>query len=765
MYDKLSHLSPIMRTAARLGGLLLVVGLFWLMPGPAGAQSTAQLDLMIVVDHSTSMCCPPTRNDPNAERMRFARLFVSLLGVDQLGTDYRLGFVYFGTDANLIAPLSPVAQTADREALFNRIGLDQDAPNMIWTDIAQALRVARAELEQNGRPTAKKAVVLLTDGEPRLDGWQGSPNLDQLLDAYINELRAYIDGQWGDNIPLFTVAFSQEAFKEDPDYQVYKNLYEELAYLTGAPGDHGYQEARSADDLGQIYFNIISSLLGIEGLTLEPPVPVPVTKQFQIDSGLAQIIFVVLKDNPDIAVTVTDPSGNVIVCGPGGTPNVACGRSQREESIGITTPQPGIWTVSLTGQGFIRLEVVRFRPDDKYGFRLVSPTKPHPAGKPLEIIVTVEERGTSATVPVENAFVRVVYPSLVETAPLALGFIGDGQYAAILEDTREPGDYKLIFTGDVAGGPIETEGMINVRPVPWVRIERPTGGGHPLNQPVDVVGQLMWGDRPQEQFDASWALTASANLEGPDGRPRPARPLDPAADGTFSGQFDPPGVEGEYIVELSVMIETTGGEQITDVTRGRFGVGAAFNPAPPPTAVPTQAPAPTPAPAPTREPRETNPVAVAGGGFGGLLLVGLAAAGIYAYRRPKLSGDVNVEGASGGFYSLKGRKPATIGSGPRSTIRLDGEDIAAAHAEFRPRGNGVELASLVGEGGDYAAVLARGESERSFHVVPGTHDMRHGDLIKIGGNTLYYTNPALGGGFQAYDDLGGDDFHFDIDDE
>lgn len=267
---------------------LLAAGL--LMTPAVAAQETNQLDLMIVVDNSTSMCCPPIQNDADEDRIQFARLFVNLLGVDQLETDYRLGFVFFGTDANLIAPLSPIAGDAERDALLTAVGSDEKAPNMGWTDVSQALEVARDELNRNGRPGARQAVVLLTDGEPRLPEWP-SEGFEAEQSAYMAALRTYIQNDWGDDIPLFTVAFSEEAFRQDPDNQVYKNLFEELAVITGAPADVGYQEAVTDDDLGAVYFNIVRSLLGLEtGVPLPPPEQVPIVKEFSIDSELAQVI-------------------------------------------------------------------------------------------------------------------------------------------------------------------------------------------------------------------------------------------------------------------------------------------------------------------------------------------------------------------------------------------------------------------------------------------------------------------------------------------
>lgn len=752
---------------------LLATGLLW--TSPAAAQETNQLDVMIVVDNSTSMCCPPIENDADEDRIQFARLFVNLLGVDQLETDYRLGFVFFGTDASLIAPLSPIAENAERDALLSAVGLDEDAPDMGWTDVRRALNVARDELNRNGRPGAKQAVVLLTDGEPRLPDWPNE-GFDDQQSAYMADLRTYIQNNWGDDVPLFTVAFSEEAFRQDPDNQVYKNLFEELAVITGAPADVGYQEAVTDEDLGQVYFNIVRSLLGLEtGVELPPPEQVPVVKEFAIDSELAQVIFVVLKDNPNITTTVRDPSGNVVPCPLAADvdSDIVCERSEREESISIRSPERGTWRVSLDGQGFIQFQPVPFPLDQEYAFELLSPLRGHPAGKPLMLMAQVLERETGEVVAVENPTVVVEYPSGAQTEPLALVPTGDGRYAATVDDSRESGDYILRFTGDVAEGTLHGDGSVQVLSAPWVRIDSPVGSGFPANQPIDVLTQLMWLDKPLPQVDQTWSLIASANLYGAGDQLLSSASLQPEASGIFRGQIEPDGAEGERIIEVSLVIETESGERFTDQTRGVFVVGPAVLPTDTATPAPTVTPAPTatpgPTPTPTPPPEPPNAMAVVGGGGLVLLLVGAVAGGVLYARRPKLSGEINVEGGSGGYYILKGSKPFTVGSDPKSKIALHGDRVAARHAELRPHGRSVELVNLAAGGGldeegfGYAPLEVKGKEERSYQEVSSIHTLQDGDTIRIGDNLLVYSNVAQSGGFEDLADDGGDDFHFDED--
>ena len=122
MCVKRLFLSFTSRPAVRLGSLLLL-GLLSLAAWPvrSQAQSVRELDVIVIVDNSASMCCTAPINDPEKERYSMARLFVDLLGVDQSETDYRLGFVFFGTEAELTASLSPIATQADRDLLHQKI--------------------------------------------------------------------------------------------------------------------------------------------------------------------------------------------------------------------------------------------------------------------------------------------------------------------------------------------------------------------------------------------------------------------------------------------------------------------------------------------------------------------------------------------------------------------------------------------------------------------------------------------------------------------
>lgn len=766
-----------LRLAGRLLALLALLAAIVAVAAPAAAsppaaQEVNELDLIVIVDNSASMCCPPIMNDEDNDRGQFARLFVQLLGVDQSEADYRLGFVFFGTDAHLIAPLSPISTDAERDAL--QATIDNAEINLGWTDVSEALQAAGNELAANGRPGAQQAVVLLTDGEPRLPDWPNEgADFEAAQSAYMADLRAYIDANWPDDIPIFTVAFSEEAFRANPNNLVFKNLFQELAVITGAPADVGYQEATTDEGMGDVYFKIIRSLLGLPtDVTLEPPVAVPVVKDFDIDEELAQVIFVVLKDNPNITTTITDPQGNVIACPLANDVDspIACERGQREETISVRSPGMGTWRVSLDGQGFIQFQAVPFPLDLEYAFELMAPLRGHPAGKPLELVARVIDRETGAMAPAQNVSVTVEYPSGAESAALPMNPVDD-TLVAMLDDTREVGVYTLRFSGDVADGTLHGDSSVQVLLSPWLRIDAPVGGGFPSNVPVDITAQLMWSDQPLPQIDQSWTLNASANVYDESGAILKTVQLQPEADAAFHGQMDPGGAEGQRELVVSMLIETAGGEKFADETRGAFVVGPATpptaTPPTPPTPLPAPSATPAPLPTPTPVPEPTDPKVVAGGGLLGLLVVAGLVGGFIYMRRPKLTGDIQVEGGS--YYALKGSQSAIIGRDPKSKIVINDDSAAPKHAQLRPRGGGsVELVNLAPTSSDpddpaFAPLQVKGRDEASFQDVIGGHFMEDGDKIRIGDTIMDYINATPGGGFQEYagDDEG--EFHFDDD--
>ena len=94
--------------------LLLCVALLALARR-ARAQGAGEtpLDVLLLIDHSDSMWEKGgVGSDPHLLRLEAAGLFVSYLGLDVCRADHRLGIIYFGTESRLVAPLTPLTDTA-----------------------------------------------------------------------------------------------------------------------------------------------------------------------------------------------------------------------------------------------------------------------------------------------------------------------------------------------------------------------------------------------------------------------------------------------------------------------------------------------------------------------------------------------------------------------------------------------------------------------------------------------------------------------------
>ncbi len=119
-----------------------------------------EVDLMLVIDRSRSMQIPDEGEEANpsetlAEVRRAARSVVDHM----LLPPQWVGLIRFNTQAEVLAPLAPEAQTTQAQLDNGDLWFAQGN-----TDIAAGLGAAQAQLLQSGRQGAKKVVFLWTDG-------------------------------------------------------------------------------------------------------------------------------------------------------------------------------------------------------------------------------------------------------------------------------------------------------------------------------------------------------------------------------------------------------------------------------------------------------------------------------------------------------------------------------------------------------------------------------------------------------------------------
>jgi hypothetical protein len=363
-------LNPVLISLILFGLLSML-----LSPSPVYSQTkkplATNLDIILVIDQSETMYY---RNDPDHWRIVMAELFTDLLGVDQSGGSHQLGILMFGSGIEWVSHLVPVDNPANRDAIKTNLK-KYDIP-MIATNIPAAIEAAQTELDTNGRTGSKKAIIFLSDGFCELpEATTDDPNLvcNQMIYQLINR-------QNQDNYPIFTIALTQDAFRQDPTFSTYKNLWQEIA---GETGGLYFEPETAQDDLLNVYTQIIRFLLGLPEPS-ETPVPqtAPIEIQFDVPAGLSQIIFTAIKFSSGVSTEVIRPSGETIRQG-GSYPDVKYTRSTSTDVYSVTSPEEGTWIVKLNGEGTALIETIQF-PSDLLTVQYTLPGATFPQGKPMD---------------------------------------------------------------------------------------------------------------------------------------------------------------------------------------------------------------------------------------------------------------------------------------------------------------------------------------------------------------------------------------------
>lgn len=325
--------------------VLLVIGCVSLvfMAGRASAAPPEGPDIMMILDHSRSLWeLGGIGSDPKMLRIDAARLFINTLGVDQ-DLAYRLGSIAFGTDDRLTAPLTPLTDTRQRQALLEAVA---DPQPMGWTDVNKALALAYEQLFPAGQPVPDRqpVVFLMTDGRAETE----TTDTDQARRAYLGELEAWVHRFVNRGTQFHTVLLSNQATDADPQLQ---NVYRPLWIRLSRTFDTVYfHEARAAADLPAIYHAIAVGLQGAqtEGAVIERDVAGTVEEQIEVEPGLYRVTFVIRKGEPDLKVGIVQPDGALLQHS---APGVRFAGDRLQEVWSVRHPQPGTWQVTLAGQG------------------------------------------------------------------------------------------------------------------------------------------------------------------------------------------------------------------------------------------------------------------------------------------------------------------------------------------------------------------------------------------------------------------------------
>ncbi|MCI0397387.1 MAG: VWA domain-containing protein [Chloroflexi bacterium] len=328
---------------------LLACGLFgWLLSQVEAAESPPPLSVYLLIDNSNSMFEKGgIGSDPELLRLDAARLFISYLGVDDSQTIHRCSVIFFGSEAAVAVPLTPLTGSQARADLFALIA---DPPRMDWTDHLAALALAQEQIRQN-EAAGHPVVVLLTDGKPE---WDGGAPVDQ--ESYLAQLQSQGEQLAAAGIPLFIILLANEATDADPDIAgIWQPAWQAMSQAT-PPGR--FYVARRAEELVGIYHDIVVALAGDE--TAGPVVEESgawsgTVRVIEVEPDLIRLTLVVSKSTPDLVVTISSPDGQPITATTPGVRHAGQPGVTHEEIWAIANPAPGRWLVSLTGEGQVTI--------------------------------------------------------------------------------------------------------------------------------------------------------------------------------------------------------------------------------------------------------------------------------------------------------------------------------------------------------------------------------------------------------------------------
>lgn len=359
MMTQLLNIGPFKRIKRRIVGCCLIIviafllacslvfGLGVYLAREAAAQSASPMryDILLLIDNSNSMYEKNGQgSDPDFLRIEAARLFLNYLGVDSGEAVHRLGVIFFGGEAQLVVPLTPLTNDNRRAELSQMI----DHPSrMTWTNPQAALELAETTFKAAADTSAQHAVVLLTDGKPE---WNTTPTVAE-KQLVIKQLQAVAARFTENGIPIFIILLQNSATDGDPEItQLYTPLWQQIA-AASSPGQ--FFLARRGEDLLDIYHNIVVTLTGRHsaGVVLQTQVETETIEPVMVEPGLEQVTFVIRKSNTAITTHILLPNSTPLTPIQPGVQYGGHPGHNLEEIWAISHPVPGIWQIRLNGQG------------------------------------------------------------------------------------------------------------------------------------------------------------------------------------------------------------------------------------------------------------------------------------------------------------------------------------------------------------------------------------------------------------------------------
>jgi len=594
------------------------------------------LDVILVIDQSHSMF---TISDPGVLAMKSdgtpnrdqnghliyevlpvrqlaAQYFVDYLHVDQIpGAENRVGIIYFGEKAELMAPLTSVSTDQNVRHLHDILGAAP--PDLHWTDTDAAFEAAYKELFEStqAHPDHEHVVVFLSDGHPQIaypwpieNGAKEDGTLLEGKKSYYLRHKKIIEQFSKRKVKFYTVIIAKTGYIDYKDralqdskmaglgFKNFVNLWQQAAAATG--GDYfrlsvGKDNSLKSSDLLAIYHSILAKLLSIsplqryQGGVTAPDQTVPIAV------GKCQNLLVtVQKGDKDAQVSLKTPDNQLI------EPTEV---RMFYVIYKVKNPPTGNWWLRFQGGQGTTYNVSLDCADLMLQARFLAPGSGFQQCKPMPIAVKlVSENGE----PVNDALVgvKILLPD-GHTKSLALDNRGRGLYQKTFTETEQKGEYRLSLEGHQGDKIVKREKGVSLLAVTYLDLISPKsgiqlpGGAVTVRAGVNVGCALASGDADIGDGKA----TVQAYLRRSDGTEM--APVDlhddgqngdqKAGDAIFTGTL-PRVQKGAYtlVVDLAVPVLNVQDHIEEQVT---VGMPPTKTPTPTETTVPTPTPTATPA--------------------------------------------------------------------------------------------------------------------------------------------------------------------------
>ncbi len=288
-------------------GATAVVLMLLLSMWPAQAAADHGIDAVLTIDSSGSM----KYNDPLRLRVPAAKLFVSLLGVDD-----RVAVISFSDLGYPVIGLTAPQPVRDRRLLFDAI--DRISSRGAHTNLYDALRSAQKMLVREGNPDRRRYIILMSDG--KMD--TGHRTLDRSLTRRIEtQLLPQLRKQ---GIRVDTIAFTA-------------NSDAALLGIIARDTLGQFRLARTDTDLHRVFTDIFES-------TKHPNMLVVKGGRFLVDDSVKEVTVVASKSGAGVKIVLQNPRG-VRYSAHTALPSMRWFGSTLFDMITVPHPDPGRWAV------------------------------------------------------------------------------------------------------------------------------------------------------------------------------------------------------------------------------------------------------------------------------------------------------------------------------------------------------------------------------------------------------------------------------------